>query len=201
MKRIDTNIVKYLADTMSLEEKAGFEAEAANSTGLMENLISAQKDLADFQISPEIDERYFSSLLPRVRIRLEKQQYPSFLKKIYYFSSTVTAAIVALLFIFKPASNFDQNYKQLASEVANNISDQEVSRKYFAELENEPFGVPSYEEKEDLNTLLPSELDLNDQTAISILKESVVDEYSGFHNLSDNELEKIASNLSSLNVK
>jgi len=201
MKRNNDQILKYLADMMNETEKAEFETLAQSSVEIRNTLTSVKDYIFSIQYPTEADDRYFVNLLPKIRERLEKQKNPSVLKKFYYFTSTVSAGIVALLFLFKPVTNFDQNYKQLASEVAQNISDQEVSQKYFADLETDPLSLLSHEEDEDINTLLPSEIDLGDISASNLLKESVVDEYSGIHNFSDNELEKIANSLNSLNVK
>lgn len=202
MKTNDDKILRYLSELMTEDERREFEKEISVPSLLKDEFDSANRLLTDFKIPEEnIDERYFASLLPKVRMKLDKLAEPSFLKKVYYLVPTFAAAIVGLMFLFKPVYNFDYHYQQLASQVVNNLSDKEVSQKYLDDSDTDPITIDPSDNDNDLSSLVPTSVELNDEIASKYLNSSVVEDYSTIHGLSDNELQHIADNLNSIKVK
>ena len=202
MKTNEEKILQYLSELMTEEERIQFEKELISSVSLNEEFNKVKGTLTDLNLAAEgLDERYFASLLPKIKAKAEKLSEPSFLKKIYYMVPTFAAAIVGLMFLFRPTYNFDTHYKQLANQVVNNLSDQEVSQKYLDETDTDPVTLEAADDNNDLSSLVPSSVELNDEIAAQYLNGSVVEDYSTFHGLTDSELQQIADNLNSIKVK
>ena len=202
MKTNEDKILRYLSELMTEDERAEFEKEISVSSALKEEFDSINQTLADLKFpEADIDERYFVGLLPNVRSKLHRLTEPSFLKKIYYLVPTFATAIVGLMFLFKPVYNFDYHYQQLANQVVNNLSDQEVSRKFLDENDTDPITIDPSDNDNDLSSLVPSSVELNDEIASKYLNSSVIEDYTTIHGLSENELQHIADNLNSINVK
>ncbi len=202
MKNNEEKILRYLSEMMTEKERAEFENQVSVLPELKEEFDAINGKLSEFKLTDGLlDERYFAALLPKVRLRAEKLNGSSFLKKIYYLVPTAAAALVGVMFLFKPAYTFDTHYKQLANQVVNNFSDQEVSRKYFDETDCDPAVMEVTDDSNDLSSLVPSSVELNDEIASKYLNGSVVEDYSALHGLSDTELQQIADNLNSIKVK
>ena len=202
MKTNEDKILRYLSELMTEDERAEFEKEISVPSDLKEEFESINRTLSDLKFSEaDLDERYFAALLPRLRSKLNRFTEPSFLKKIYYLVPTFAAAIVGLMFLFKPVYNFDYHYQQLANQVVNNLSDREVSQKFLDDSEADPITLDPSDNDNDLSSLVPTSVELNDEIASKYLNSSVIEEYSTIHGLSDNELQHIADNLNSIKVK
>jgi len=202
MKTNKDKILKYLSGLMTDDERIKFEEEISASPGVKEELNRIKMALADFNISEDIlDERYFAGLIPKVRRKLDKLTEPSSLRKLYYLVPTVTAAVIGGIFLFRPTTDFETHYKELANQVVNNFSDQEVSRKYFDETDVDPSTLEAVIEDDNTSALVPTGVELNDEIASKYLNGSVVEDYSTLRGLSENELQQIADNLNSIKVK
>ncbi len=203
MKTNNENVLKYLADLMDANEKMKFEEELANSSELKSQLANVREQFYSMKIDADVlDERYFSNLLPRVHQRMEEKKSKSqFAEKVYYFVPYLAAAVVALLFLFKPTYNFDYEYKDLAGKVVNNMTDQDVATKYFDESDTEPVYLETTSNDNSLSSLIPTSLDVNNEDASKILNGTVLDEYGTLYGYSDDQLKTIAANLDKLNIK
>lgn len=203
MKTNNENILKYLSDLMEEGERKIFEAELSKSTELKEKLTETRERLMNMKVYAEstLDERYFGNLLPRVHQKLKKERKPQFAEIIYYFVPYTAAAIIGLLFLFKPTNNFDSEYKDLAGKVVNNITDRDVATKYFDETDIGHVYAEHANSNNSLSSLIPANLNVNDESASKILNGTVMDEYASLYGYSDDELKTIAANLDKLNIK
>ena len=203
MKTNNENVLKYLADVMDENDRIKFEEELANSSELQSRLANVREQFYSMRLDADIlDERYFSNLLPRVHQRMEEKKSKSqFAEKVYYFVPYLAAAVVALLFLFKPTYNFDNEYKDLAGKVVNNMTDQDVATKYFDESDTEPVYLETTSNDNSLSSLIPTSLDVNSEDASKILNGTVLDEYGTLYGYSDDQLKTIADNLDKLNIK
>ncbi len=203
MKTNDEKILKYLADMLDENETNDFEKEIVESYELKTRLENFQNRLYDLKVnSASLDERYFSNLLPKVHQKLDTEAKSRSVGIIYHLVPYVAAGINGLMFLFNPAHNFDSEYKDLAVKVVNNMSDQDVARKYFDELDAEPSLLESTNNNDDsFGTLVPSNMEVNSEAASKILNGTVIDEYSTLYNYSDDQLKVIAANLNKLNIK
>ena len=98
MKNKD-DILKYLSDLMNEDEKASFEKELASSDELRSELARYKDFLCGLNISNEIqdDSHYFQNLLPRVRIKLDKQKNKRWIPRFAYLIPTATAVFLILM--------------------------------------------------------------------------------------------------------
>jgi hypothetical protein len=201
MKNDDKIIVKYLSQLMSDDEKLIFENELVESPELNDAKIRIEQTISELKLPEEIiDERYFNNLLPRVHERLDKENATSLIGKLFYLIPTIAAGIIGLVFLFKPNYTPEINYRALAAEIVNNMSDKEVSGRYFDEMQTDPTPISMTDKTSDLSSLIPSGVELNDEVVSKYLNVSSVEEYSTLHDLSENDLEKISNNLNIINV-
>ncbi|MEK6552794.1 MAG: hypothetical protein AABZ54_05025, partial [Bacteroidota bacterium] len=145
----------------------------------------------------ETNEIYFANLLPRVYQRMDKKKKSWKFGGIYYLVPTATAVVVLFLFLLNTKTNYDTGYKDLANEVVNNLSDQEVSDKYLSELETDPANYVSNQNNDELNVQIPSDLVLNNDSYTRLVGNPLANEYSTLRNLSENDLETVYEKLNS----
>ncbi|MHB8931720.1 MAG: hypothetical protein ACYC5R_14080, partial [Melioribacteraceae bacterium] len=143
------------------------------------------------------DERYFTNLLPRIHKRMEKRNKLLSWRTVYYAFPTAAAVLVFTLLMINPKPNFDESYKDLANEVVNNFSDQQVSTKYFTELESSPADDILTQSSDELNIRIPSDLEISNESYTRLIDNPVADDYSTLSRLSDKELEIVYENLNS----
>jgi hypothetical protein len=199
MKKNDERILKYLSDLMDEGERLDFEKELASSDELKSGLdsVSNQLDEVSYPKAIEADERYFANLLPRVRERLDKKKKLISWKSVYYLTSTAAAVVILSIFLFSSKTEFKTQYKDLANEVVNNFSDQEVSEKYFAELESNLADIIMTTSSERLNLKIPSEVEINGESYTRLIGSTVSEDYRTLSDLSDRELEIVYEKLNS----
>jgi len=203
MKKNEERILKYLSDSLNEKERTEFEKEISLSKELHDEFMFMKSQIDSLKLDHEIplDERYFANLLPRIKNRLEKRNFAYYSKRIYYIAPTLAAVVVLLMFILKPSALPENQYKTLANEIVNNISDQEVSQKYFYEIESDPASIELTFKEENLNSDLTADVDVNNDELISLIEKNYSDDYSTLSKLSDNELEVIANNLNLIKIK
>lgn len=133
MKKINMEILKYFSGLMSEKENLLFEKKLDESgetkkeydfvVGYLEN-ISTVKDI-------ELDERYFSSLLPRMREDVAKTKH-SHVKKLVYYTVPITVLFLIGIFFFSGSPIQETNQPQSLTEViADNLNDEEVAERYI----------------------------------------------------------------------
>ena len=92
-------ILKYLSELMTENEKASFEKELASSDELKNELARYKNFLSGLNISNEIpdDSHYFQNLLPKVRMKLDKQKSRKWIPQFGYLIPTATAVFLILM--------------------------------------------------------------------------------------------------------
>ncbi|MBI5731355.1 MAG: hypothetical protein HY963_09475 [Ignavibacteriales bacterium] len=199
MKTNEERILKYISGKLTLEELSIFEEELKKSDQLKTDYDNIKLQLDDLLKRKEFEtnEIYFGNLLPRVYQRMDKKKKFRKFRGIYYLVPTVSAVIVLFLFLLNTKTNYDTGYKDLANEVVNNLSDQEVSDKYLTELEIDPTEYVLNQNNDELNVQIPSDLELNSDSYTRLIGNPLANEYSPLRNLSDNDLETVYEKLNS----
>lgn len=107
----ENKIIKYLDNQLSEKEKKAFEEQLANSEELQRELQEYRSVLNEIKNLNRVhpDEKYFASLVPRVRERLEKKKYHNPLRQISYAFSFAFLFLVGY-FVFSPVFNNSKNF-------------------------------------------------------------------------------------------
>lgn len=199
MKTNEERILKYISGQLTKEELFKFEEELKKSDHLKKDYKNIKLQIDDFSKikDSEANEIYFTNLLPKVYQKIDKKKKFWKLGGVYYLVPTVSAVVVLFLFILNNKTTNDTGYKDLANEVVNNISDQEVSDKYLSELETDPANYVSNQNNDELNVQIPSDLELNSDSYTRLIGNPLANEYSTLRNLSDNDLETVYQKLNS----
>lgn len=201
MKNNEDRILKYLSELMDEKERTEFENELSSSAELSNDFDLLKNKINDAVMAETItvDERYFINLLPRIHKRMKKRNKLLSWKTVYYAVPTAAAVLVFSLLMVNQKPNFDESYKDLANEVVNNFSDQQVSDRYFAELESSPADDILTQSNDDLNIKIPSDLEINNESYTRLIDNPVADDYSTLKGLSDKDLEIVYEKLNSAN--
>lgn len=199
MKKNDEKILKYISDRLTPKERIIFEEELKKSDELRTELdnIKLQLDSISKVKELETNDMYFANLLPKVYQRIDRKRKFRKFGGIYYLVPTATAVVVLFLFLLNTKTNYDTGYKDLATEVVNNLTDQEVSDKYLTELEIDPADYILNRDNDVLNVQIPSDLELNSDSYTRLIGNPLANEYSTLRNLSENELETVYEKLNS----
>ena len=199
MKTNKEKILKYISGQLTQEELIIFEEELKSSDQLKLDYDNIKLQLVDLSIRKEFEtnEIYFANLLPRVYQRIDKKKKFRKFRGIYYLVPTASAVVVLFLFLLNTKTNNDAGYKDLANEVVNNLSDQEVSDKYLTELETDPANYVLNQNNDELNVQIPSDLELNSDSYTRLIGNPLENEYSTLRNLSENDLETVYKKLNS----
>ncbi len=199
MKTNEEKILKYISGQLTKEELFVFEEDLKKSDQLKKDYDNIKLQLDDLSIGSELEtnEIYFTNLLPKVYQKIDKKKKFWKFGPIYYLVPTVSAVVVLFLFLFNNKTTNDTGYKDLANEVVNNISDQEVSDKYLVELETDPANYLSNQNNDELSIQIPSDLEVNSDSYTRLIGNPLANEFSTLRNLSDNDLETIYEKLNS----
>ncbi len=199
MKTNKEKILKYISGQLNQEELIIFEEELKKSDQLKTDYDNIKLQLDDLSTRKEFEtnEIYFANLLPRVYQRIDKKKKFWKFGGIYYLVPTATAVVVLFLFLLNTKTNYDTGYKDLANEVVNNLSDQEVSDKYLTELEIDPTDYVLNQNNDEHNVQIPFDLELNSDSYTRLIGNPLANEYSTLRNLSENDLETVYEKLSS----
>ncbi len=199
MKTNEEKILKYISGQLTKEELFVFEEELKRSDHLKKDYDNIKLQLNDLSKikNAETNEIYFTNLLPKVYQKIDKKKKFRKFESIYYLVPTVSAVVVLFLFLINTKTNNDTGYKDLANEVVNNISDQEVSDKYLTELETDPENYVSNQNNDELSVQIPSDLELNSDSYTRLIGNPLANEFSTLRNLSDNDLETVYEKLNS----
>jgi len=200
MKKNNEKIMKYISAQMNETERSAFENELAESKQLQLELSEIKNRLTGLNVYNDlnVEETYFTNLLPRVHERLRKKKRFWKLESIYYLVPSTAAVVVLFFFIFNSKKGFETQYKDIANEIANNITDQEVSDKYLSEIETEPLVALVPQNNDELNLQIPSDLDAGAESFSALIDNPIADDFSTLRRLSNKDLEVINKNLNSL---
>lgn len=118
-------ILKYLSDIMSDKEKSQFEIRLENDSSLNEDYqkIIAQLNLLNEQNQIEDDSNYFSTVIPRVRQKVESKSENKILKLAPVVSFGIVAVLVFLLQLPKINQNNFSEFNNVSADITNLILD------------------------------------------------------------------------------
>lgn len=118
-------ILKYLSDIMSDKEKSQFEIRIENDSSLNEDYqkIIAQLNLLNEQNQIEDDSNYFSTVIPRVRQKVESKSENKILKLAPVVSFGIVAVLVFLLQLPKINQNNFSEFNNVSTDITNLILD------------------------------------------------------------------------------
>ncbi len=100
--------IKYLDKQLTLTEREKFEAELSNDVDLEKEFKQFSELYNSTKNNVDVDERYFSTLLPNAKIRIEKSK-PNYFGKIVY---ALPVVIIIMYLIISPFTNkkFNEKY-------------------------------------------------------------------------------------------
>lgn len=194
MNRNKDLILKYLSDMMNEKEKAEFENKLKSSDELKkdyENVLSLLNQFTEFE-KVKVDERYFTSLLPRVYEKISIKKKFSTIKKLSYVIPVII--IFILILIINPGSSptFEENLQLITKEMVNYYSDN------LDEFTAEQIVPVQYEENYDANFL--EDLDLPKEYINKYLP-AIFEESQIIDKLPDEDLSEIYVKLSKFNIQ
>jgi hypothetical protein len=187
----DIKIFEYLSDLMDEENKKKFEEEIKNSYSLSNKVNQYAQQLVEFSNfkDVEIDERYFSNLIPQMHKKLDHRK-KNINKSIYYAIPIAAAVIVAIIsFPFKNAdTSFQLN--SLTDFVVNNIENEDVADVLLSDYSLENSIFYNAEKSSNFNTGLPEVIEVSNGEFYNMIDISLLD-YNKSEFISDNELQNI----------
>jgi hypothetical protein len=100
--------LKYLDNQLSEIEKEDFDLEIKNNHKLRDEFSEFSKLYKSLKSNLEVDERYFSTIIPNARCRIEKPK-PNYIGKVVYFMPVI---IIIFFMVINQFSNnsFNENY-------------------------------------------------------------------------------------------
>jgi|GEM_PF-3725207 len=118
-------ILKYLSDMMSDEEKSQFEMRLENDSSLNEDYqkIITKLNLLNEQNQIEDDSNYFSTVIPRVRQKVESKSENKVLKLAPVVSFGIVAVLIFLLQLPKINQNNFSEFNNVSADITNIILD------------------------------------------------------------------------------
>jgi hypothetical protein len=152
--------IKYLDDSFSIKEKQNFEKRLSNETELKKEFERFSKTFNSLNKNLEVDERYFSTILPNARRRIEAKeklpkQFLPILKLNYAIPMFLIAAfLVYRIFIYSPQTLNQLNFDAILSELDSN-------RNAAVELFNETLHSNDYQYDQNIYSAVYDENDYN----------------------------------------
>jgi Ca2+-binding EF-hand superfamily protein len=122
MIQSENMIYRYLDDDLDAKEKAQFETELQNSSELRDRLDLIRKNLEEIKLNsrPELDARYFSGLIPRLRKTSDRKYYFR-LNPVY--SGLAAVVIIFMIFMFSSKEDSVKDYTEFSSSELREISE------------------------------------------------------------------------------
>ncbi|MCF8259181.1 MAG: hypothetical protein K9J12_00255 [Melioribacteraceae bacterium] len=191
-------ILKYLSDLMSEKERSDLEKRLDEDDNLKSELLLFQNKMNLLQIDENaVDDRYFSSLIPKIREKLDEKVSRPMYKLIFPLSGVVTTLLIFLIGFnnTKDIKEFD-NY--LISEDEFEIfSDESVSFMIESELAfnnsiREISRSDGYIDNNLINKISTSD------SEIEMMELPVVDDYYIYNEIASDDLEEIYSNINEI---
>lgn len=135
-------IIRYLSQLMDDKEKSSFELELKTNTQLSDEYDLIKSKLNDLNIADiEVDERYFSAILPKVKSRIEKPVKSKLLPRLAFGLPTLAVVIFSSIIFIKSGVTTTNGGSELLTEIVNNIDNEIVSSKYIPDMELEVNGI------------------------------------------------------------
>lgn len=129
-------ILRYLSELMDEKEKSEFEKELLADSVLSDEFNRLKSKLEKLSVgNVEADERYFSSLIPKVRTRIDKPAKTKLLPRLAFGLPTLVVMIIVSVVFLKSGSNSNNGNSDIVNEIIENIDDEIVSSKYISDLD------------------------------------------------------------------
>jgi hypothetical protein len=198
MKKIDEDILKYLSGLLNEEEKTDFENKLAVDSSFKERYNKIKDKVDEFSLVREIDfnETYFNNLLPIVHEKLIKHKKVKLIREYALIIPTVVVVLfVTIISIINRNGEIDLP-KSLATEVINNIDDDELADNLIKDYSFESVLNMSPANGE-FEIYIPDNVNLSLNSISQYVDFSKID-YTQVENISGSELEKLYNNLSAI---
>ncbi|KAF0139463.1 MAG: hypothetical protein FD122_3230 [Stygiobacter sp.] len=129
-------ILRYLSELMDDREKIEFEKELETNSALADELSQQKTILENLSIENiEADERYFGSLIPKVRSRIEKPAKAKLITRLAFGLPTLVVVVIVGVVFFKSGFNSNNGNTEIVNQIIENIDDEIVSSKYISDLD------------------------------------------------------------------
>ena len=198
MKKIDEDILKYLSGLMNNEEITEFENKLAVDSSFKEryNLIKEKAGEVSSVREIELNEAYFNNLLPKVHEKLIKRKKVKLIREYALILPTVITVLLVIIMSILDRNGEIDFPKSLASEVVNNIDDDELADNLIKDYSFESvLNMP--QKNGEFEIYIPENVNLSLNSISQYVDFSKID-YSQVENISGNELEKLYNNLSAI---
>ncbi|MEW6507107.1 MAG: hypothetical protein AB1432_05095 [Bacteroidota bacterium] len=195
MEKMDEEILKYLSEHLSDDEKADFEKRLISFPLLQERLNLVKERIAEFSTVREIklNETYFNNLLPKLHERLARNRKVKIIREYALILPTIIVVLFITFYSIFNRNGDNDILKSLSTEVINNIDDDE-----FAENLIKDYSIESElnlsAANGDLEVYIPENINLSLNSIYNYVDFSKLD-YSQFENISVAESEKLYNNL------
>jgi hypothetical protein len=199
-------ILKYLSDLMDEEEKYEFEKELKSSPELKTEYGKIKNSL-DFLKSSQpkhSDQRYFNSLLPSIRSRIdERRKKFQFKPSIAFGLSIVIAVFTVVLLEMNEPSQSNLFYSYL-SEAAEEMVESGSYSDYESYIIQNYYSENLYNGQDEITELLENEY-VNEIVSSGALNRDIqelpyINDYSFMENLEEAEFESIYKSLSNTKI-
>ena len=129
-------ILRYLSELMDDREKIEFKKELETNSALADELSQQKTILENLSIENiDADERYFGSLIPKVRSRIEKPAKAKFITRLAFGLPTLVVVVIVGVVFFKSGFNSNNGNTEIVNQIIENIDDEIVSSKYISDLD------------------------------------------------------------------
>jgi hypothetical protein len=109
MKINEEIFLKYLSDLLTENEKREFEKYLMSNPKTQQQFNEYQNKLNSLIYKPEVDERYFNAVLPKVKLQLNKSGNKYYLKFAYGIPILILLIYIGFNLINKTKMNFNEN--------------------------------------------------------------------------------------------
>ena len=179
---------------MEEEEKRIFlnELNSSKEMQLRYKKLKTFFDEMKYNAEPEIDERYFAAMLPRIREKIERPKVKNYGKWIYAVSS-IAVVIILMIILQTPAQNSFYGIEEFAKEVYQNADDETFSSYYKNDFEDIFAAGISYETgflNDEIKNIEAEEIDFIEQNNLP-----VIDDYNLYEEITEEEVNNIYKSL------
>lgn len=203
MKKVNNDILRYLSGLMNQREIKFFEERLKSSKDFKREYdatILKMKEISNVK-DTQTDERYFNDLLPKIRIKLEKEESSYSFRNIYYVVPAAALIIIAIFLLPKSSSVLQDQHQVVAQEVMNHLSDEDVAEKYFYEYYLESRITFINDVQNNFSMGIPDNVDITKGDYINTLDLALLDDFTGFERISDEDLETAYNKLSAIKLQ
>ncbi len=207
MEKNDKKILQYFSGIMNDDDKEKFEFDLKNDEDLNARFKKIEMQLSKMDVSQKginLDDRYFNSILPNVRIKIDKKTPVFFQPKIVYSFASIISAVILLFILLPTSTNNEFSIKDYEDELAAIINDDEaresiediIYENYTYSLADNSFNQIS----EQLDLDLVNELTIDNNIKNDINNIQYSESYEYIEDLDEQELNAIINELSETKI-